>query len=95
MCIRDSDKLARIEEETGSHSVALGQLGPPQLSKLLYEAHLLKLNYGTLDAVLAATPDEIARTLFDYLRHDEILRTTIISIGVPILTCLLYTSRCV
>ena len=80
------DKLARIEEETGSHSVALGQLGPPQLSKLLYEAHLLKLAYGTLDAVLAAAPDEIARTLFDYLSRDEVLRTTIVSIGVPILT---------
>ena len=80
------EKLARIEEETGSHSVALGQLGPPQLSKLLYEAHLLKLNYGTLSGVLAATPEEIAQTLFDYLRRDDSLRTTITSIGVPILT---------
>ncbi len=80
------EKLERIEEETGSHSVALGQLGPPQLSKLLYEAHLLKLNYGTLSAVLAATAEEIAQTLFDYLRRDDILRTTITSIGVPILT---------
>jgi hypothetical protein len=69
-----------------SHSVALGQLGPPELSKLLYEAHMLKLNYRTLDAVLAAAPDEIARTLFDYLSRDEVLRTTIVSIGVPILT---------
>ncbi len=80
------EKLERIEEETGSHSVALGQLGPPQLSKLLYEAHLLKLNYGTLSAVLAATAEEIAQTLFDHLRRDDILRTTITSIGVPILT---------
>lgn len=80
------EKLERIEEETGSHSVALGQLGPPQLSKLLYEAHLLKLNYGTLSAVLAATAEEIAQTLFDYLHRDDILRTTITSIGVPILT---------
>jgi len=80
------DKLARIEEETGTHSVALGQLGPPELSKLLYEAHLLKLTYGTLDAVLAAPAGEIAGTLFDCLRREDILRTTITSIGVPILT---------
>lgn len=80
------DKLARIEEETGSHSVALGQLGPPQLSKLLYEAHLLKLTYGTLDRVLETPADEIAQTLFDFLQRDENLRTTIISIGLPILT---------
>jgi len=80
------DKMARIEEETGTHSVALGQLGPPELSKLLYEAHLLKLNYGTLDGVLATSPGEIAETLYDCILHEENLRTTITSIGVPILT---------
>jgi hypothetical protein len=79
------DKLARIEEETQSHSVALGQLGPPELSKLLYEAHLLKLNYGTLEAVISAPASEIAETLFSYLLENESLRTTITSIGVPIL----------
>ena len=79
------DKLARIEEETHSHSVALGQLGPPELSKLLYEAHLLKLNYGTLEAVIGTPASEIAETLFSYLLEHDTLRTTITSIGVPIL----------
>ena len=79
------DKLARIEEETHSHSVALGQLGPPELSKLLYEAHLLKLNYGTLEAVISTPASEIAETLFSYLLEHDTLRTTITSIGVPIL----------
>ncbi len=91
------DKLARIEEETASHSVALGQLGPPELSKLLYESHLLKLNYGTLEQVLATPPEEIAHTLHAYLHGDENLRTTITSIGLPILTpggdCLLRGPR--
>ena len=80
------EKLARIEEETGSHSVALGQLGPPELSKLLYEAHLLKLNYGTLARVLETPAAEIAQTLFACVQNEENLRTTIVSIGVPILT---------
>jgi hypothetical protein len=79
------DKLARIEVETDSHSVALGQLGPPELSKLLYEAHLLKLNYGTLEAVIAAPASEISETLYSYLMEHERLRTIITSIGVPIL----------
>jgi hypothetical protein len=91
------DKLARIEEETESHSVALGQLGPPELSKLLYEAHLLKLNYGTLQQVLETPPAEIAQTLYDFIQREENLRTTIISIGLPILTpegdCLLRGPR--
>lgn len=79
------EKLARIEEETSSHSVALGQLGPPELSKLLYEAHLLKLNYGTLDAVLASPPSEISETLYSFLLEHDKLRTTITSIGIPVL----------
>jgi hypothetical protein len=91
------DKLARIEEETGSHSVAIGQLGPPELSKLLYEAHLLKLNYGTLERVLATPTSEIAQTLYHFILNEENLRTTITSIGLPILTpggdCLLRGPR--
>ena len=91
------DKMARIEEETRTHSVAIGQLGPPELSKLLYEAHLLKLNYVTLKGVLETPPDEIADTLFRFVQAEETLRTTITSIGLPILTpdggCLLRGPR--
>ncbi len=79
------EKLARIEEETESHSVALGQLGPPELSKLLYEAHLLRLNYQTLEAVLATSPTDMAETLYDFIVNEDNLRTTIVSIGLPIL----------
>ncbi|HFE67568.1 MAG TPA: hypothetical protein ENJ93_09930 [Chloroflexi bacterium] len=80
------DKLARIEEETHSHSVALGQLGPPELSKLLYEAHLLKLNYSTLKEVIQTPASEISETLYGYILENEPLRTQITSIGVPVLT---------
>jgi hypothetical protein len=79
------EKLARIEEETRSHSVALGQLGPPGLSKLLYEAHLLKLNYGTLLSVIDTPAIEISEKLYSFILEEDRLRTTITSIGVPIL----------
>jgi hypothetical protein len=79
------DKLARIEEETNSHSVALGQLGPPELSKLLYEAHLLKLNYATLQDVINTPATELSENLFNFLMEEERLRTIITSVGVPIL----------
>ncbi len=79
------EKLARLEEETQGHSVALGQLGPPELSKLLYEAHLLKRNYVTLEAVQEYTPEEMADALYALVHQDEALRRTIISIGLPIL----------
>lgn len=79
------DKLARIEEETHSHSVALGQLGPPELSKLLYEAHMLRLNYKTLRNVLDTPASELSETLYHFITENELLRTQITSIGVPIL----------
>lgn len=80
------EQLNKLEAETASHSVALGQLGPPELSKLLYEAHLLRLTYQTLTAVLTAAPEEVSQTLYHYLQENESLCSQITSIGVPILT---------
>jgi uncharacterized protein YdbL (DUF1318 family) len=79
-------ELAHLEEETGSHSVALGQLGPPELSKLLWEAELLKLQYRTLSEVLAARPDEIAQRLYARVEANHELRQSIVSLGLPILS---------
>jgi hypothetical protein len=79
-------RLQALEEKTDTHSVALGQLGPPELSKLLWEAELLKLTYGTLPAVLAATGAEIATATTRLLEERPGLRDTITSLGLPILT---------
>jgi hypothetical protein len=79
-------RLQQLEEKTDTHSVALGQLGPPELSKLLWEAELLKLTYGTLPAVLAATGAEIASATTQLLEERSGLRDTITSLGLPILT---------
>lgn len=77
--------IERLEEETGIPSIALGQLGPPELSKLLYEAFLLKERFHTLGRVLNQRPKKIADVLYHYiLRHDD-LRQTITSVGLPIL----------
>jgi hypothetical protein len=78
-------RLQELEEKTDTHSVALGQLGPPELSKLLWEAELLKLTYGTLPAVLAATAAEISVATTRLLEERPGLRDTITSLGLPIL----------
>lgn len=79
------EEVERLEQETGVPSIALGQLGPPELSKLLYEAYLLKARYRKLDIVLKQRPKKIADALYRYLlRHDD-LRNTITSVGLPIL----------
>ncbi|MGH7599744.1 MAG: hypothetical protein ACREOI_25600, partial [bacterium] len=79
------DVLERLEQETKTHSVALGQLGPPQLSKLLWEAELLRIEFGTLKEVLAHASEEIATKIYQRVQTDHTLRQLITSIGVPIL----------
>jgi len=79
------DDLAYLEGETQTHSIALGQLGPPQLSKLLWEAELLRVEFGTLEEVLAHAPDEISNMIFQRVQNDSKLCQTITSIGLPIL----------
>ena len=49
------DRLRQLEKEHGD-SVAFEILGPPRLSKLLFEAHLLKQTCRTTEAVLARHP---------------------------------------
>jgi hypothetical protein len=84
---RALDDLERLEAETRTHSVALGQLGPPELSKLLWEAELLKLRYETLRAVLKHTPEELSEGIFELIQSPEFdqMCQTIISLGLPVL----------
>ncbi len=79
------EEIERLEQETGAPSVALGQLGPPELSKLLYEAFLLKERYHTLGTVLKQKPKKIADALYRHLKTHDNLRRTITSVGLPIL----------
>jgi hypothetical protein len=79
------DTLSALERDTGTHSVALGQLGPPELSKLLWEAEILAALYGTLSAVLEEQPEAISKQAEDLLSTRISLRDTITSLGLPIL----------
>jgi NAD(P)-dependent dehydrogenase (short-subunit alcohol dehydrogenase family) len=45
-------RLRQLQAEHGDNSIAFEILGPPRLSKLLYEAHLLQQECGTLASVL-------------------------------------------
>jgi hypothetical protein len=80
------EQVSRLEREMGRPSVALGQLGPPELGKLLWEAHLLKVRYGKLSAVLADSAETISSELFTLVINDDGIRHTIASVGLPILT---------
>jgi hypothetical protein len=79
------ERLTKLEEETGTHSVALGQLGPPELSKLLWEAEILRLAMGTVGNVLASTAGDIADGCERVLEDRPEIFDTISSLGVPVL----------
>ena len=83
---RALDEIERLEQENHTYSVALGQLGPPELSKLLWEAELLRILYQTLAGVLEQSTDVISRELQTLIFENEDIRYTITSIGLPILT---------
>jgi hypothetical protein len=82
--------LALAESDTELPSVALGRLGPPELSKLLFEAQLLKECFTSLQSVLETSdgprgPEEISHILADHLPSSQVF-TLAPSIGIPILS---------
>jgi len=79
------EKLRALEEEHGVRSVAFENLGPPRLSKLLFEAHLLRRDHETMDRVRETGAAEMSRRAAARVGDDAALRREILSIGIPIL----------
>jgi len=78
-------QLKALEEQHKTKSIAFEILGPPRLSKLLYEAHLLQLAFRTSKAVVRATPRQMTEKTETLIKENKELRSRIISIGIPIL----------
>ncbi|MDH3770989.1 MAG: hypothetical protein OET79_08395 [Nitrospirota bacterium] len=78
------NRLGKLEVEHGE-AVAFEILGPPRLSKLLFEAHLLKRAFGTLGGVLDQEPEALSSALEKQVCDAPEIRRQIISIGIPIL----------
>ncbi len=78
-------RMNELEKRHGVSSVAFEILGPPRLSKLLYEAHLLRLACGDMETVLKTPADSLSEKLEGIIIRNRTLRTQIISIGIPIL----------
>ena len=79
------ERLNEMEKEHGVHSVAFEMLGPPRNSKLLFEAHLLRLAFPNMDAVRRSTPEQVCNALDRLVREDPEAANRVISVGVPIL----------
>ncbi len=79
------EKLRNLEKQHGVRSVAFENLGPPRLSKLLFEADLLRRTFGTMERVRAATPTGLSRHAAEEVARDPAYRSELLSIGIPIL----------
>jgi hypothetical protein len=75
----------QLEHEHSVDSVAFEILGPPRLSKLLFEAYMLKRVFSTIQAVAESSPEALAEALVKLVTEDADLRSRAISIGIPIL----------
>ena len=79
------EKMEKLEKKTGTDSVAFELLGPPRLTKLLYEVYILKRLKGNIEAVLKTSADELASLMEQEILSNQELRSTILSVGTPIL----------
>jgi hypothetical protein len=77
--------LSLVEKESGISSIALGRLGPPELSKLLFEAHLFKAAFSTLAKASeeGLSAKQLSQALVGVIESSGIARTAP-SIGIPI-----------
>jgi len=75
------ERLLALEAEYGHRSVAFECLGPPRLSKMLFEAHVR----GSVAELAASDPATLASEADLLLEADAELRSTIISVGLPII----------
>ncbi|MGH7566245.1 MAG: short-chain dehydrogenase, partial [Gemmatimonadota bacterium] len=81
---RALERMRRLEAERGLDSIAFEMLGPPRLSKLLYEAYLLKRVAGSLAAIAVSDPEQTSARMSELVREDATLRAGMLSIGIPI-----------
>ena len=79
------EKLAQLENQHNIYSVAFELLGPPRLSKLLFEIHLIRKVCKTMKDILKTSPEDLSKNCFDIITKDSKQRSEIISIGIPIL----------
>lgn len=85
--IREMHRLEAELHDEVLPSIAIGHLGPPKLSKLLAEAHLILKAAGTDDigTIRAIEPNELQKRVEAYVAANPRIVSQITTIGIPIL----------
>lgn len=79
------DILSDLEKKHEISSVAFEMLGPPRLSKLLFEIHLIKTIAGTMKNIPAYSAKKLSQLSTELIKNNNSLRNEMLSIGIPIL----------
>jgi len=80
------DRIHLIEEEGSVPSIALGDLGPPQLSKYLFELYLMREQFkGIEETAVGLRREGAGERLAELLGSMPDLRDLIVSVGIPVL----------
>jgi len=79
-------RLKALEQEHGEHHVAYEMLGPPRLTKLLYEAYVCGRIRPSVRALAESKVAALADEAHALLGRDADLRRHILSVGLPIVT---------
>jgi hypothetical protein len=79
------EQMKELEREHDTFSVAFEMLGPPRLTKLLFEAHLLRLAVGTMEAARTSSPESMASRLDALVRTKAEVANDVVAVGIPIL----------
>jgi hypothetical protein len=77
-------RLRGLEAKHGTRGIAYEMLGPPRLTKLLYEAYLCGRVRSSVRALADSRPADLAMATQRLLQDDGALRQHIISVGLPI-----------
>ena len=85
--IREMQRLESEKQDEVLPSIAIGHLGPPKLSKLLAEAHLILRAAGTDDiaSIKNIAPDDMQRRVEAHLASNPRIVSQIVTIGIPML----------
>lgn len=78
-------RMRELEREHDKSSIAFEMLGPPRITKLLFEAHLLRLAYPSMEAVRDATPEAVCEALNRTAREQPEVANEYATVGIPVL----------
>jgi NAD(P)-dependent dehydrogenase (short-subunit alcohol dehydrogenase family) len=79
------ERLDALERRHGVRSVAFEMLGPPRLTKMLYESFILSKLCTSVRDLAVNSAHELSTRAEDLLKQDQELRSAIISVGLPII----------